>query len=423
MRGPFLSCSLVAFAASSAGAATWNVPGDAPTITSAVSLAAAGDTVLVECGTYPEHDISLTRAVTIRSRTGSADCVTIDAQSLGRVFVSDDPGGDARIEGITVTGGSAPGADLETGWGGGMLFVGASPVLVDCHLVDNVATVGGGLALTGHGTPALIGCVISDNSAESGGGVACFVTTASLTGCTLSGNAADSLGGGVLATLAAVSIGASTFHGNGAPAGGALHGDLATTFTVDNTILASGAAGQAVQADSTTTAVLTCCNVWGHPGGDWTGALAGQLGVSGNIAVDPLFCDPGAGDLSLQAGSPCLPGNHPDGAACGLIGAHGACGAVAAEPAAGAIGAALRVWPNPGRTSIRLAYEGGAGPVRLTILDVRGRRVRSFTPGTPSGLVLWNGTDQTGRAAAAGTYFVRLEAEATVITKRALLLR
>ncbi|MDD4857397.1 MAG: hypothetical protein PHD74_04735, partial [Candidatus Krumholzibacteria bacterium] len=48
-------------------------------------------------------------------------------------------------------------------------------------------------------------------------------------------------------------------------------------------------------------------------------------GTNGNISVDPQFCagDPsGSGDFFLQSDSPCAPGNNPDEASCGLIGAY-----------------------------------------------------------------------------------------------------
>ena len=71
----------------------------------------------------------------------------------------------------------------------------------------------------------------------------------------------------------------------------------------------------------------------GNAGGDWIGGIAGQLGVSGNFSADPLFCDPDNGDFTLSSQSPCLPGNHPDGADCGLIGALGqGCDPVSVEP-------------------------------------------------------------------------------------------
>jgi hypothetical protein len=68
---------------------------------------------------------------------------------------------------------------------------------------------------------------------------------------------------------------------------------------------------------------LSCCDLFGNAGGDWVVGIADQEGIRGNFAADPLFCDPENGDLTLRSDSPCLPGNHPGGAACGLIGALG----------------------------------------------------------------------------------------------------
>jgi hypothetical protein len=79
--------------------------------------------------------------------------------------------------------------------------------------------------------------------------------------------------------------------------------------------------------------VLSCCDIHGNEGGDWVGYIADQNGVRGNFCADPLFCgavdgstptiNAGASPHSLHANSPCLPGNHPYGYECGLIGAHG----------------------------------------------------------------------------------------------------
>ncbi|MHC4846475.1 MAG: right-handed parallel beta-helix repeat-containing protein, partial [Planctomycetota bacterium] len=206
-------------------AATWNVPGDAATIQAAVDSAAAGDTVLLACGTYLEHDIVLTREITILSATGAPDCVTIDAQGLGRVFFSDLADGEAHIEGITVTGGVATGPAGSDGWGGGMLFFGDSPTLVRCDFTGNDAIIGGALAVTGHGTSTIDDCTFHHNTAEHGAGLLVLTATTTLTGCTLYANAADSLGGAVYANISIVMLDDCTFHGNSAPAGGgALYG-------------------------------------------------------------------------------------------------------------------------------------------------------------------------------------------------------
>jgi hypothetical protein len=46
-----------------------------------------------------------------------------------------------------------------------------------------------------------------------------------------------------------------------------------------------------------------------------------QTGINGNFSADAVFCDRGNFDYSLSSNSPCAPGNHPNGASCGLIGA------------------------------------------------------------------------------------------------------
>jgi hypothetical protein len=53
---------------------------------------------------------------------------------------------------------------------------------------------------------------------------------------------------------------------------------------------------------------------------------------NGNLWTDPIFCDGPGGDYSLSGFSSCLPGSHPQGHACGLIGAF-AQGCHAGQPA------------------------------------------------------------------------------------------
>ncbi|MFN8583676.1 MAG: hypothetical protein U0163_22195 [Gemmatimonadaceae bacterium] len=72
---------------------------------------------------------------------------------------------------------------------------------------------------------------------------------------------------------------------------------------------------------------MTCSNVFGNPGGDWSGCVAAMANADGNLSADPLFCGAAGDDLSLNASSPCAP---PNSGECDLIGALGVgCGATA----------------------------------------------------------------------------------------------
>lgn len=71
-------------------------------------------------------------------------------------------------------------------------------------------------------------------------------------------------------------------------------------------------------------------------------------------------------------------------------------------------------FPNPSRGSVTLRFTlSGSGPVRLTVLDLAGRRVRALlndeSLGTGMHTVLWNGLDEAGMKASTGLYWVVLE--------------
>jgi polygalacturonase len=90
LKLPITLVLLAAILISTAQARTWYIlpdgNGDAPTIQTGVDSAAVGDTVLLACGTYYEHDMTMKSGITLRSESGHATCVTIDAQQSGRVI-------------------------------------------------------------------------------------------------------------------------------------------------------------------------------------------------------------------------------------------------------------------------------------------------------------------------------------------------
>jgi hypothetical protein len=69
-------------------------------------------------------------------------------------------------------------------------------------------------------------------------------------------------------------------------------------------------------------------------------------------------------------------------------------------------------YPNPFNPTTRLAWALTApGEVRIALYDARGRRVRVLAEGPREAgeyEAAWNGTDDTGRRVAAGTYLLRL---------------
>ncbi len=105
-------------------------------------------------------------------------------------------------------------------------------------------------------------------------------------------------------------------------------------------------------------------------------------------------------------------------------------GADAGAPAAARAPAArlLGNEPNPfnPRTVIALRAER-AGPVRLAVHDVRGRRVRSLLATALAAgetrRITWDGRDDAGRAVPAGVYLVRLESDGGADDRKLVLLK
>jgi hypothetical protein len=81
--------------------------------------------------------------------------------------------------------------------------------------------------------------------------------------------------------------------------------------------------------------------------------------------------------------------------------------------------------PNPFNPSTTLRWRAPVGtPVVCRVVDVRGHQVRTLLAEPATGVwhtLTWDGADDTGRAAPAGVYLVRLETASAVVTQRAVL--
>ena len=138
------------------------------------------------------------------------------------------------------------------------------------------------------GNPTLTDCVFTRNSAAGDGGGLCtrFDPTppvgTTLIHCTFFGNEAN--------------------NGHG---GGVFNADIAGTFSnsifwANSDITGVGELAQIHQSFELPVVNYSCIQ-----------GLSGALGGTGNIADDPLFVDPAAGDYHLSADSPCIDAGDP----------------------------------------------------------------------------------------------------------------
>jgi hypothetical protein len=202
----------------------------------------------------------------------------------------------------------------------------------DCWFEGNSSSlgVGGAVRIQAYSAGAVIdGCTfVGNTSSGSAGGVylPADVNNPEVRNCVFQANMGNARGGGLYISANGTVTG-NTFYGNslGAPsgdAGTALYLSSSGTTQLDNNVFASTSGAKAIDAVGVT--VVSSCNVfWDTPDG---------IGITPSPTdriVDPLFCDAPDGDLSLQAGSSCLPANSPG---CGLVGALGeGCGAVSVQ--------------------------------------------------------------------------------------------
>lgn len=375
LRGLAAAFAASLYAAVVASATVVRVPADQPTIQAGVNAAAHGDTVLVAHGVYSgpgNYDLDFGGVdKTLLSEAGP-EATIIRASDPGRGFFFG--GGETRatvVRGFTVTEGHA-------GHGGGAYIgAGSSPTLTDVVFRDNTASSeGGAIYCDAGGSVLLEDTQFEANSALNGGAIACFNSVAfEVRRVSFVGNSAVFWGGAIYSTHygpliledvhfegnvatdggaiffsgheqptmqrttfvanSATSTGGAvwtygwailhlehvTLVGNQAPTGAGLTIGLSSQLILTHSIIAFSPHGDAIHCAQEGIAVLQCCDLFGNAGGDWTGCIADQAGVDGNLSEDPLFCgsqlpeDP----LALHEDSPCAPG---PGSECGLIGAR-----------------------------------------------------------------------------------------------------
>jgi hypothetical protein len=321
-------------------AVTIHVPGDQPTIQAGIDAASSGDTVVVACGTYYEHDIIMKSGVYLTSETGLPDCVTIDAQQAGRVFYCEEVGDQTTFRGLTIANGLADGSDVDgcgggiccinsqpsfthlsfvgneaTGsavdlGGGGLFLYDCSPTVTHCSFDGNIAGRGAGVHCVGSYRPVFTNCSFTDNAAPytngEGAGIFIYYTYVPvLTDCVFTGNYASNTGGGYsgvyhsstimtdcvfIGNSAAMSGGGARFYSsvpevtgcafinNSAPDGAAIHCDYGVNVPITRgTFSGNSSGGQG--------ATLSCYRN-SHPVIDQT-----IMSFSPDAEGQPVYCD------------------------------------------------------------------------------------------------------------------------------------
>ncbi len=339
-----------------------------------------------------------------------------------------------RMEDCTVTGGTET---LVSGSGGagfyrchlhanGEIADCNSATLIDCTIEGNTATtalvtVWTSMYYGGCGLEECSNCIFADNQAPfviGGAGIRC-------TGCTFVGNTGGAIEWAYWGSEPCqdLILTGCTFVAGGSTEGAQIVTDAwedpwDVEVRIDNCLIAfnEGAAAQVSNAFSVPE--IGCSDFWSNTGGDWTGLIADQLGVNGNIAQDPRLCSLAERDLHLRADSPCAPFSPPN-PECDLIGAWPVgCSSSTPEPPSSTTARALAPpRPNPfGRATWVALIGSAAGPegAAVVIHDATGRVVRRLeVPAVDAlGGVWWDGRSDEGAALPSGVYVCRLRGAA-----------
>ncbi len=307
---------------SGAGATTWFMEddgsGDAPHLQAAIDSSAPGDTILLNDGFYSgvgNQIFVVNHTLTFRSVNGP-DVTRIDLLLTPGFKIN---ASNCLIEGLTID-------KARDVWGGGIEVNSGNFTARNCWISNCQASAGGGAYFhsSASGTGRFYDCVFESNESNfSGSAIWAFngITELVLEGCVVSaGNGLP-----VVVEDFPLTVRGCTFVENNPIGGDPLAlGSVDGFITVENTLFAFNS-GRAAVIISGGGMDIACSDMFGNHDGatslDWTGGTAPFANINDNFSEDPLFCDMILKDFELAANSPCAPGNHPDGAACGLVGA------------------------------------------------------------------------------------------------------
>jgi hypothetical protein len=271
------------------------VPGEYPTIQSAIDATSNGYRVVLADGTYTgegNRDINFRRkGIILHSENGPANC-TIDCQGTEaephRAFTG--LGGNSVLEGLTIT---------NSYHDKGAIYCESGPAITGCIITGNRGLYAGGIHCSINSFPTVSHCIITNNSSvHEGGGIKCGASDSHLTlsNCIISDNHAEH-GAGILwsSYRGSIIITNCIFIGNVGVAGAGAFGLNSGTGTITNSIFWGNEPidHQIIVLDPATGRVSYC---------DVQGGYSGE----GNIDADPRFVDAANDDYHLRPDSPCI---------------------------------------------------------------------------------------------------------------------
>jgi hypothetical protein len=276
-RWALLCFFAMALLAGSGQAATWLVPGDVLTIQEGIDAAAVGDTVLVSCGTYLEHDIIMKGGIYLIGESEEPGCVVIDAEGQGRVMDCLNLTETPHISNMTFTGGL-----VAEGWfealGGGVRSQLSSVSFSHCIFEGNTARIGAGLGAS-ESTLTLVDCTFTLNAAEhfewaAGGAIWARDSQGTIDNCLVTANTAFSTnlddpgdGGGFFFNNCRLDVTHSNFEDNSTGAGAGAFYSVTTdssSFSFCEFIDNTAANGGAVYFEYGAAAQLSNCTFRGN---------------------------------------------------------------------------------------------------------------------------------------------------------------
>lgn len=298
------------------------VPGEYPTVQSALLACNDGDTVLVAPGTHDANQITIFTDVVILSEEGP-EATTLRASDDRHFRI---PGLDRRvtIKGFTLTGGRTSQAQA----GGSILIDQADVLIEDCIFTDNWSGDRGGAIAIFDSYARIHDCSFIANRGYRGGAIAIYDRASpQISNCVFIRNlGTNGLGGAIFVRAAAATVINNTFYRNDAAQGSAIYLDfdpVPAFVTTDSNIFAENRAdsgGGTIVFNSSQ--LSSSCDGFHRNVGLLIDGIGGAPEVNRMLDLppdaDPMFCDSGAEDLHLEPGSPfndseCQRGAYPPG--------------------------------------------------------------------------------------------------------------